>query len=177
MRKSIILFIAIFASVCSLAVAEEQQDFQQPDRQRPEMQPPDGPREGRLEMMRENKIGKMGPMMGMHPTVVATNDGGVVVLMGGKLIKYDKDLNFVNEVQMKGDKARLKPMEKKAEDREIDRFSKPSEDSPTYQNQATEQTPTVDRTQGEDQNKTANQISPESSSDNPPVEATDAKEQ
>ena len=42
-------------------------------------------------------------MGGMHqsPSLIATSDGGVVILMGGKLAKYDKELNLVKEVEMK----------------------------------------------------------------------------
>ena len=59
-----------------------------------------------------------GKMMGMCPTmnsmmersVVATNDGGVVVVMGNKLTKYDKDLNVVKEVELKMDKEGMQKM-------------------------------------------------------------------
>jgi len=41
-------------------------------------------------------------MMGlMQKQMVATNDGGVIVLMGNKLFKYDKDLNLIKEVEIK----------------------------------------------------------------------------
>jgi hypothetical protein len=40
----------------------------------------------------------MGSMMG-H-CMVASGDGGVVVMMGDKLQKYDKDLNLVKEIQV-----------------------------------------------------------------------------
>ena len=36
-------------------------------------------------------------------SLVATSDGGVVVLVGQKLIKFDKDLNIVKEVEIKID--------------------------------------------------------------------------
>jgi cytochrome c556 len=40
-------------------------------------------------------------MMGMmQKQMVATNDGGVIVLLGNKLIKYDKDLNLIKEVEV-----------------------------------------------------------------------------
>jgi hypothetical protein len=57
------------------------------------------------EMMdRRNMMGMypMGGMMG-GSSLIATSDGGVVVLMGNKLIKYDKDLNLVKEVEIKID--------------------------------------------------------------------------
>ena len=47
-----------------------------------------------------NCMGKMDGMM-MHKTVVATSDGGVVVMMGDKLVKYDKNLNLVKETELK----------------------------------------------------------------------------
>jgi hypothetical protein len=41
-------------------------------------------------------------MMGaMQKQMVATNDGGVIVLAGNKLLKYDKDLNLVKEIEVK----------------------------------------------------------------------------
>jgi hypothetical protein len=45
-------------------------------------------------------------MMGMmnKPSMIATSDGGVIVLAGPKLAKYDKDLNLIKEVELKRDK-------------------------------------------------------------------------
>ncbi len=41
-------------------------------------------------------------MMGMvQKQMVATNDGGAIVLLGNKLLKYDKDLNLIKEVELK----------------------------------------------------------------------------
>ena len=53
-----------------------------------------------------------GKMMGMPPmsammcnsSLVAMNDGGVVVLIGNKLTKYDNNLNVIKEVEVKIDK-------------------------------------------------------------------------
>jgi len=46
-------------------------------------------------------MGKMGcPMMG-KAQMVATDEGGVIVLAGNKLLKYDADLNLVKEVEVK----------------------------------------------------------------------------
>ena len=63
--------------------------------------------------------GKMMGMMGnmemhgmmmrmMEKSVVATSDGGVIVVMGNKMTKYDKDLNVVKEVEMKMDMDAMK---------------------------------------------------------------------
>lgn len=59
-----------------------------------------------------------GKMMGMCPmmksmmerSVVATSDGGVVVVMGNKLTKYDKDLNVVKEIELKMDMEGMQKM-------------------------------------------------------------------
>ena len=55
-------------------------------------------------MMKEKMMGH-GMMKGMcSPSMVASNDGGVIVLIGNKLSKYDKNLNLVKEVELKTDK-------------------------------------------------------------------------
>lgn len=45
-----------------------------------------------------------GRMMGetAERKVVATSDGGIVILTGNTIIKYDKDLNLVKEAEIKG---------------------------------------------------------------------------
>lgn len=64
-------------------------------------------------MMKDDMMGKGGMMGGkemmmhgmmmkmMEKSVVATSDGGVIVMTANKLIKYDKDLNLVKEVELK----------------------------------------------------------------------------
>lgn len=44
----------------------------------------------------------------MQRTVVATSDGGVVVSIGKKMVKYDQDMNLVKEVEIPVDMAELK---------------------------------------------------------------------
>ncbi len=39
----------------------------------------------------------------MKKEIVATGDGGVIVLVGNKLMKYDKDLNLIKEVEIQVD--------------------------------------------------------------------------
>lgn len=46
----------------------------------------------------------------MDRSIIATSDGGVVVVMGNKLMKYDKDLNFIKEVELKMDMAGMEKM-------------------------------------------------------------------
>ena len=60
-------------------------------------------------------------MMGMHEmmmkmsdtmrkTVVATSDGGVIIVGLDKITKYDKDLNVVKEVELKADTEGMQKM-------------------------------------------------------------------
>ncbi len=54
------------------------------------------------QMDKERMGGMIMQMMGaMQKQMVSTNDGGVIVLTGNKLLKYDKDLNLVKEVELK----------------------------------------------------------------------------
>ena len=48
------------------------------------------------------------PMMGMMPVgdMVATADGGVAILIGNTLIKYDSNLRLVKEIKIDTDKKR-----------------------------------------------------------------------
>gem|GEM_PF-1857964 len=84
---------------------------------------------GQPAMMKEQMMGEQGmrempgmhgKMKGMHQgmgmcpmmkmmerSVVATSDGGVIVLAGNKLVKYDKDLNVLKEVEIKVDMAAM----------------------------------------------------------------------
>ncbi|OGX16053.1 MAG: hypothetical protein A2166_05430 [Omnitrophica WOR_2 bacterium RBG_13_41_10] len=50
--------------------------------------------------------GKM--CMMMQKQMVVTSDGGVIVLAGNKLYKYDKNLNLVKEVEIKIDVEAMK---------------------------------------------------------------------
>ena len=58
-------------------------------------------------MMDGGMMKMMHKMHGMmrSPMMVASNDGGVIVLMGSKLYKYDKNLNLVKEAEIKTDMA------------------------------------------------------------------------
>ena len=74
-------------------------------------------------MMGKGMMGKgmkddKGGMMGMHgmmmkmmeKSVVATSDGGIIVVSATKLSKYDKDLNLVKEVELKNDMEGMQKM-------------------------------------------------------------------
>ena len=94
MRKNIVVAaLVIWIAAASLASAEEMK----------------GGMAGGM-MGEEMMSGGMdkGMMMSMHgmmgkTSMVATSDGGVIVLKGNKLTKYDKNLNLVKEAALKAD--------------------------------------------------------------------------
>jgi hypothetical protein len=53
---------------------------------------------------REQMMSMVMSMLGnIQKQMVATGDGGIVVLKGNKLLKYDKDLNLIKVVELKTD--------------------------------------------------------------------------
>ncbi len=98
---TMILGVGLFAGVS--AFAEDQDMLQQREG-----------RESQDQGMMAGKMGMKGEMMkkGMHqqPTLIATTDGGVVMFFGGKLAKYDAQLNLVKEVEIKGGPMPKKPL-------------------------------------------------------------------
>jgi hypothetical protein len=54
--------------------------------------------------MRGGEMMQMMQMMGMmqqiHTSMVPSSGGGVIVMSGGKLVKYDKELNIVKQVDL-----------------------------------------------------------------------------
>lgn len=78
--------------------------------------------DGMMGGMMKGEMMDRGGMMGMCPmhgmmmksmmgtSIVATSDGGVVVLDGNKLTKYDKDLNVVKEIEVKKDTEGMQKM-------------------------------------------------------------------
>ena len=100
MKKNVITILAvIIIGTSGLALA------QMNDKGKEMMGDKAGMMDGKSGMMgmMDGKMMGMCPMMKsmMERSVVATNDGGVVVVMGNKLTKYDKDLNVTKEVEMK----------------------------------------------------------------------------
>jgi hypothetical protein len=97
--KKIILTAVLVLAVSGLAIAQMDKD-KMGDKGMGMM----GDKGGMMGMMggKEGMMGMKGMMMKMmHPDVVATSDGGIVILMGNKLTKYDKNLNVVKEVEIK----------------------------------------------------------------------------
>ena len=107
---SIALCAVLFAAVPALvygsdvtaakATAPSQQKMGQENAAKPENMDKCSKCEGmKMECCQKCKCHKCGMMK--HKCVVATSDGGVVVMMGDKLAKYDKNLNLVKETELK----------------------------------------------------------------------------
>jgi len=110
MKRLFVVAVAcafMFGFVCAACAQQAQEDMQERPMMRGPMMGNNQQGEG-AKMMRE-KMEKMLPMM-MPRAMVASGDGGVIVLIGEKLQKYDKDLNLVKEVTLQCDKQC--PMEK-----------------------------------------------------------------
>jgi hypothetical protein len=95
MSKAKVLALAIVAVIfCSLIVFAQGTDEKN--------EPTTEEKTNEKQMEKERMGGMVMQMMGaMQKQMVATNDGGVIVLVGNKLLKYDKDLNLVKEVELK----------------------------------------------------------------------------
>jgi len=62
--------------------------------------------------MMDGKMSGMHSMMKsmMERSIIATSDGGIVIVIGNKMTKYDKDLNVVKEVELKMDMEGMQKM-------------------------------------------------------------------
>lgn len=79
MKKVILLAVAIALYVAPLALAHEEKDMRRPHGM----------------TAKDSKW----PIMGKS-TMVASNDGGVIVMKGDKLYKYDKSLTLIKTVEV-----------------------------------------------------------------------------
>lgn len=96
--RTLVVLVAVLIAFLAIAFAQESGQTQRPM------------------MGKEMKAGKMKshPMHGMmmkkmmERQMVATKDGGVVVMVGNKLLKYDKNLKLVKEAELKIDYEAMK---------------------------------------------------------------------
>ncbi len=62
-------------------------------------------------MMGDKMMGMCSMMQSMmQRQIVVTSDGGIIVVMGNKLTKYDRELNVVKEVELKMDMEGMQKM-------------------------------------------------------------------
>lgn len=120
MRKtlSVVLVGLLVTMFCSLALAEEKKESKMgKGMMQGEMMGQQGMMGEEGMMMGKDKMMGMGNMCGMmmnsmmmSKSLVATSDGGVIVIAGNKLQKYDKDLNLKKEVEIKMDMEAMQKM-------------------------------------------------------------------
>ena len=115
MKKTLFIIAGAVLLVTSLSVAEEMKGGKMMDKG-------STMGGGMMGMMGDDMMGdgmkdkgmmKMGHMMMrsmMDKSIVASNDGGVILLTGNKLIKYDKNLNIVKEAEIPVDAEGMKGM-------------------------------------------------------------------
>ena len=106
MKKSLIaVAVVMIVGTSGLAIAQMQ------DKGKEMMGDKAGMMDGKGGMMGKGMMGMHGMMMKMmEKSVVATSDGGIVVVSATKLSKYDKDLNLVKEVDLKNDMEDMQKM-------------------------------------------------------------------
>ena len=100
MKKGIwIMILVVFVSGVTLVSAEEMKGMM--DKADKGGMMGEG---GKMGMGKGMMMSMHGMMMQMaEKSVVATPDGGVIIVSFNKIVKYDKDLNFVKEVELKTD--------------------------------------------------------------------------
>jgi hypothetical protein len=106
MRKSIVFITgAVVLFVSGLVLAQMEDKAKNMTSEKAGMTEAKGSVMGKG-MMRKGMMGGKGMMkmmrmmQQMHPSMVASSDGGVIVLSGGKLTKYDIQLNVVKQVDL-----------------------------------------------------------------------------
>ena len=110
---SIVLAGLVLTLFCSLVLAEDKKESTMGKEMTPGgMTGRHGMMEHKQKMEPEHKRGMMMQSM-MSKSLVATSDGGVVVMVGNKLLKYDKNLNLVKEAEIKMDFEGMKEMMEK----------------------------------------------------------------
>ncbi|MDD4894605.1 MAG: hypothetical protein PHW54_04745 [Candidatus Omnitrophica bacterium] len=96
MGKAKVFIFAVIVLACSSIVVFAQEPAE--EKKEPAAQEKTAAKEALQERMGTMAMQMMGSM---QRQMVATSDGGVIVLAGEKLVKYDKDLNLVKEVEIK----------------------------------------------------------------------------
>lgn len=111
--KKIIILLAIVTVVLSMgsfafAASKEEPKFGGEHSAMP--MSPDMERGGAMGM--GSRVPMMSSMVMMQmlreKSITPTSDGGVLIIVGNQMIKYDKDLNVVKEAELKIDTAKLR---------------------------------------------------------------------
>ena len=110
MKKSIVVVtVGVVLMITGLALSQMGDKDQGMMAKKTEMMEDRGSMMGSKGMMgMHDMMMKMSDMM--HKTVIATSDGGFVIVGPDKITKYDKDLNVFKEVELKADTEGIKRM-------------------------------------------------------------------
>lgn len=112
--KRAAIFLAIFAVGMSVSFFVFAANKDEPKRDAAEHSgmpmPPDMEHGGGMGMgSRSSMMNSMMMMQVMREkSIVSTSDGGVLVVIGNQMMKYDKDLNLVKEAELKIDMDKLR---------------------------------------------------------------------
>ena len=106
MKKGVFIgmLIVLFMATSTISFGQESGGQESGEMKKPTMGKE--AKESEMEMCR--KYGMMKKMMSKQ--MVATRDGGVIVMFGNKLMKYDKNLNLKKEVKIDIDKKHMRKM-------------------------------------------------------------------
>lgn len=104
--KRLLLVLTVMLACVSMAQAQDQQPPAQ-NNQSPGMGPGGEMKGG---MMGKKMMRGMMTQASMPRQMVASGDGGVFVLVGNKIVKYDKNLAVVKEVAVKVDTESMQKM-------------------------------------------------------------------
>lgn len=130
MIKKFVLVIAAVVLSIGICQAEDASDVNKPALSTNNPSKLDRP--CKKEFMQKEGMKDMMKMM-MPKTMIASNDGGVIILAGNKLLKYDSNLVLVKEVEIKAEC----PMAGKMPMKDMD---KAGMDMPAKQKDAPEET-------------------------------------
>ena len=104
--KTLVILMAVIIAFSAIAFAQEAEEVGVQAAEK-EMKADKMKKHGMYDMMKKKMMEKQ---------IVATKDGGVVVMVGKKLFKYDKNLNLVKEAELKIDyKAMKKELKEKCQ--------------------------------------------------------------
>lgn len=107
--SAVIAFSQGMTGKASQPVTDKKEAIEQEDEAMEHQQAPEGTAMPEKMAGMSHKYEMMKMMM--TKSMVASNDGGVIVMIGNKLMKYDKDLNLLKEAEIKVDmKAMMEKM-------------------------------------------------------------------
>ena len=106
-RTLAVVIVSVLIALSAIAFAQESD----------EMQGQMMSKEMKGSRMKKHPMGDMMMKKMGDRQMLATEDGGVIIWAGNKLIKYDKDLNLVKEVELEIDSEAMEKMMEKMKEK------------------------------------------------------------